>query len=214
MFDQVTLEMSLKPFMKTDSDYIRQVVETVFDQWRPLIKGRRVISVMLWTADGSELLDYAGNLEDEFEWCKFIGGASNPPATREDIKAGTYIHHRRYLYIDEPPVMTYGILKQIVATIKEVGKRRYPDAEVRVGETLDIGPEFAVSDFKYTRHPEVTTLKAQCDGKGFLDCSKTLKGDDRPYAAYPKGIPDGTPFGTFLGKQAQFFLTDMGFDFL
>jgi len=214
MFDQVTLEMSLKPFMKTDSDYIRQVVETVFDQWRPLIKGRRVISVMLWTADGSELLDYAGNLEDEFEWCKFIGGASNPPATREDIKAGTYIHHRRYLYIDEPPVMTYGILKQIVATIKEVGKRRYPDAEVRVGETLDIGPEFAVSDFKYTRHPEVTTLKAQCDGKGFLDCSKTLKGDDRPYAAYPKGIPDGTPFGTFLGKQAQIFLTDMGFDFL
>lgn len=214
MYDQITLEMSLKPFMKTDSAYIRQVVETVFDQWRPLIKGRRVISVMLWTADGSELLDYAGNLEDEFEWCKFIGGASNPLATEEDIKAGTYIHHRRYPYIDDPPVMTYGILKEIVDTIKAVGKALYPQAEIRVGETLDIGPEFAVSDFKYTRHPEVTTLKAQCDGKGFLDCSQALKGDDRAYAAYPEGIPDGTPFGTFMGKQAQIFLTDMGFDFL
>lgn len=214
MFNKITLEMSLKPFMKTDSDYIRQVIETVYDQWRPLIKDREVISIMLWTADGSELLDYAGKPEDSFEWCKFIGGASNPLATEEDVKAGTYIHHRRYLYIDEPPVMTYGILQEIVATIKEVGKRLYPNATILVGETLDIGPEFAVSDFKYTRHPEVTTLKAQCDGKGFLDCSKTLKGDDRPYAAYPNGIPDGTPFGTFLGKQAQIFLTDMGFDFL
>lgn len=214
MFRQITLEMSLKPFMKTDSDYIRRVVETVYDQWRPLIKDREVVSIMLWTADGSELLDYAGKLEDEFEWCKFIGGASNPLATEADIKAGTYIHHRRYLYIDNPPVMTYGILKEIVSTFKEVGKRLYPNATIRVGETLDIGPEFAVSDFKYTRHPEVTTLKAQCDGKGFLDCSQNLKGDDRPYAAYPNGIPDGTPFGTFLGKQAQIFLTDLGFDFL
>jgi len=214
MFRKVTLEMSLKPFKQTDSAYIQQVVEKVFEQWRPLIKGREVISIMLWTADGSELLDYAGKLTDEFEWCKFIGGASNPLATPEDVKAGTYIHHRRYYYIDNPPKMTYVILKEIIATIKQVGKRLYPQATIRVGETVDIGPEFAVSDFKYKRHLEVTTLRTQVDGRGFLDCSATLSGDDRPYAAYPKGIPDGTPFGTFLGKQAQIFLTDLGFDFL
>ena len=214
MYRKITLEMSLKPFQKTDSAYIQQVVEKVYAQWRPLIKDREVISVVLWTADGSELLDYAGKPEDAFEWCKFIGGASNPLATEEDVKAGTYIHHRRYLYIDNPPEMTYGILREIIATIKSVGKRLYPNAVIQVGETLDIGPEFAISDFKYKRHPEVTTLEAQCDGKGFLDCSRTLKGDTRAYAAYPNGIPDGTPFGTFLGKQAQIFLTDMGFDFL
>ena len=214
MYRKVTLEVSLKPFQQTDSAYIQQVVEKIYDQWHPLIKGRQVISIMLWTADGSELLDYAGDLQDEFEWCKFIGGASNPLATEEDMKAGTYIHHRRYLYIDNPPVMTYAILRQIIATFKAEGKRRYPDATIRVGETLDIGPEFAISDFKYNRHLEVTTKKAQCDGKGFLDCSQNLKGDNHPYAAYPEGIPDGTPFGTFLGKQAQIFLTDMGFDFL
>ena len=214
MYRRVTLEVSLKPFKQTDSAYIRQVAEQIFEQWKSLLEGREVISIMLWTADGSELLDYAGNLTDEFEWCKFVGGASNPLGTEEDIKAGTYIHHRRYLYIDNPPVMTYGILKEIISTLKEVGKRRYPNATIRVGETMDIGPEFAVSDFKYNRHVEVTTKKAQCDGKGFLDSSSVLNGDDRPYAAYPNGIPNGTPFGTFLGKQAQVFLTDMGFDFL
>lgn len=214
MFHNVTLEASLKPFKQTDSEYIRQVVEKIYDQWRPLIKNRAQISIMLWTADGSELLDYAGNLDDEFQWCMFVGGASNPLATEEDVKAGTYIHHRRYPYMENPPKMTYRILKEIIATFKAVGKALYPDTVIRVGETLDIGPEFAVSDFKYNRHTEVTTLKAQCDGKGFLDCSSVLKGDTRPYAAYPQGIPDGTPFGTFLGKQAQIFLTDLGFDYL
>lgn len=214
MFRNVTLEVSLKPFKQTDSAYIQQVVEKIYDQWRPLIKNREQISIMLWTADGSELLDYAGNLEDEFQWCMFVGGASNPLATEEDVKKGTYIHHRRYPYIDNPPKMTYRILKEIITAFKTTGKQLYPNATIRVGETLDIGPEFAVSDFKYNRHPEVTTAKAQCDGKGFLDCSSVLNGDTRPYAAYPMGIPNGTPFGTFLGKQAQIFLRDLGFDYL
>ena len=55
--------------------------------------------------------------------------------------------------MENPPVMTYGILKKIVSCIKEEGKKAFPDTEIRVGETFDIGPEFAISDFKYTVPP-------------------------------------------------------------
>ena len=58
MFTTVNLEMSIKPFKKTDTEYIRKVCSKIFHQWYPLLKNRKVISVMLWVADGSEILDY------------------------------------------------------------------------------------------------------------------------------------------------------------
>ena len=64
----LTLEMSLKPFKKTDPDDIRTVCEGALEQWSPLAKGFSEISVMLWAADGSELLDYKGNPDEAFEW--------------------------------------------------------------------------------------------------------------------------------------------------
>ena len=73
MFNTINLEMSLKPFKRTDDEYIRGVCREVFEQWRPLLKNRETVSVMLWTADGSEILDYAGNPDDEFEWCCYNG---------------------------------------------------------------------------------------------------------------------------------------------
>lgn len=51
--------------------------------------------------------------------------------------------------------MTYGILKNIVSILKEEGHSAFPDAKIRVGETFDIGPEFAISDFRYNRHKEI-----------------------------------------------------------
>ena len=56
---------------------------------------------------------------------------------------------------------------------------------------------FAVSDFKYRRHLEITS-GTRLDGFGFIDSTALLNADDRRYAAYPDGIPDKTPFGTFL----------------
>ena len=88
MFQDITLEMSLKPFKRTDGEWIRKVCSTVFEQWRPLLKGRRTVSVMLWVADGSELLDYAGNADDPFEWCRFVGTANLPDRKPEEPRAG------------------------------------------------------------------------------------------------------------------------------
>lgn len=211
MFRSVTLEISLKPFKQTDPEYIRSVCRQIFEQWRPLLKNRANISVMMWTADGSEILDYTGRMDQSFEWCCYLGTANLPDLG--DLPDDTSLHERRQLYMENPPVMTYGILKTIVAMLKEEGKRQFPDAEILVGETFDIGPEFAISDFKYHRHPEVCDGTG-CDKLGFVDATALLHGDDYPYAAYPDGVPEGTPMGTLLGKQARVFLADMGFDYL
>ena len=213
MFNGVTLEMSLKPFKKTDKEYIRNVCANVFEQWRPLIKGRKTISVMLWVGDGSELLDYAGRLEDTFEWARFVGTA-NLPYLEDNAPRETSLHERKQDYMPDAPVMTYAILKEIVSCFKEEGKKAFPDSEIRVGETFDIGPEFAISDFRYNRHRECITTSSGCDGYGFVDVWSVLHGDSRTYAAYPSGIPEGTPFATFFGKQSSVFLPDMGFDYL
>lgn len=212
MFKNVTLEVSLKPFKKTDEEYIRSVCRQIFDQWRPLLKNRETVSVMLWCGDGSEILDYAGNLDDKFEWDRFLGTANNKSLADDEPKH-TSLHVRKQDYIKDAPVMTYGILKSIVTILKEEGRRAYPDAEIRVGETFDIGPEFAISDFKYKRHNEICT-GTKLDKFGFVDATATLNADDRAYAAYPYGIPEGLSFGRFLGAQSREFLRDMGFDFL
>lgn len=212
MFKSVTLEMSLKPFKKVDDESIQKVCAQVFDQWRPLLKGREVISIMLWTADGSEILDYTGDIDREFEWCYFVGTA-NKPLLEEGMPRETSLFQYKQYYIDNPPKMTYRILQKIVETLKAEGKKQFPQATIRVGETFDIGPEFAISVFKYHRHPEA------CNGNGtanlgFVDATALLNGDDYPYAAYPDGLPDKTPMGTLLGAQCNIFLADMGFDYL
>ncbi len=212
MFETVNLEVSLKPFKKTDSEYIRAVCTQIFEQWRPLLKGRRSISIMLWASDGSEILDYAGNLDDEFEWARYVGTA-NQPYLEDGEPLETSLHSKKQDYMKDAPVMTYRILKEIIDTLKEEGKRAFPDSEIRVGETFDIGPEFAISDFKYNRHLEIASGHT-IEKFGFVDATARLKGDTRKYAAYPDGIPDGTPFGTFLGKQTGAFFRDVGFDYL
>lgn len=211
MFKNVTLEISLKPFKQTSDEYIKSVCRNVFEQWKPLIKNRETISVMMWSADGSELLDYTGELDKEFEWCCYLGNANVP--LLEDMPQETTIHVRKQLYTENPPKMTYRILKNIVETFKSEGKRIFPDSEIKVGTTFDIGGEFAVSDFKYNRHKEVCRGSG-CQGVGFIDATAVLKGDAYPYAAFPDGIPDKTPMGTFLGAQAREFMADMGFEFI
>ena len=98
MFKNITLEVSLKPFKKTDDEYIKKVCADIFRKWYPLLKNRSKISVMMWTADGSELLDYAGNLEDTFEWCCFIGNANKPLADKND-DLGMSPHTKKRYYI-------------------------------------------------------------------------------------------------------------------
>ncbi len=214
MLKQITLEASLKPFKQVDQPYIEAVCRRIYEQWKPMLKDIPVIKLMLWSADGSELLDYRGREEDSFEWCSYIGGANPRENVNPEIDPqGIGLHTRGYLYMAQPPVMTYGVLKRIVAAWKQLGKEYFPDKTILVGTTFDPGPEFAVSSFKYDRHNEVCLGNDM--GKATMVCAYArLNGDDYPYAAFPNGIPDGLPFGTFLGKQAKVFMDDMGFDYI
>ena len=211
----ITLEMSLKPFKKTTDEYIKDVCVSFFNQWHSLLKYAETISVMFWTADGSEILEYNKDPDATFEWCRFVGGANPQPVPSPiyvDPK-GLRLHARNYEYMDNPPQMTYGILKKIISTVKETGSEMFPGKEIRVGETFDVGPEFAKSEFKYKKHPEICTGYAM--GSKCMVCSyKKLHKDENSYAGFPNGIEEGTPFGTFLGRQCQHFLTDMGFDYI
>ena len=214
MYKSVTLEISLKPFKETGDEYITCVCSGVFEQWKPLIKDAEIVKIMMWSSDGSELLDYRGRIDDEFEWAYMVGGANPTENRRTDLDPdGIALHSRNYLYIENPPKMTYAILKKIVSEFKKAGAEALPGKQILVGTTIDVGPEFAKSDFKYNRHNEI--CKGNAMGHASMVCAyECLNGDDVSYAAYPDGIPDGTPFGTFFGKQANVFMKDIGFDYI
>lgn len=210
-FQNIVLEMSLKPFKKNNPAYIRKVAEEVFTQWAALLRHTDTVSVMLWTSDGSEILDYKGNLAQPLEWARYMGN----PNTNYEVGSGPAnlsLHERALLYMERPPVFTYGDLKTIVRILKETGKQ-VTGKPVLVGETFDPGPEFAKSEFKYTRHPEILGGNAM-GHKSFVNCYSVLNADSEGYDGFPDGIPDQTPFGTFFGRQCQHFLPDIGFDYI
>lgn len=204
----VTLEMSLKPFFSVDEETIRAVCRRMFIQWKPLADVSETVSVLLWSADGSEILEYDGNPDTRFEWAYFIGGANR--CTDWDRQAdpdGRGLHTVCYPYRERPPVMTYGILGRIIRLLREEGNAVL-EKPVRIGATFDPGPEFALSDFKYRRHREICAGESM-GRKSMVCCYARLHAEQRPYAGFPEGIPEGLPFGTFFGRQAQLFLQDL-----
>ncbi len=211
MVQRIVLEMSPKPLMARSAEGVRRVCSEAFRQWAPLLRHADVVAVMLWTADGSEILDYRGQSDDRIEWARYIGHPNPREAIPRDREKKA-LQSGAYLYRENPPAMTYGDLALMVQTLKQVG-REITGKPVEVGATFDPGGEFARSLFKYDRHNEVCLGSTM--GKGsFLCCYATLNADQRSYAGFPKGIPQGTPFGKFFGRQSQHFLHDMGFDYL
>jgi hypothetical protein len=210
-FNTVTLETSLKPFKKNDKAYIKSVAKEMFTQWASLLRHADTVAIMLWTSDGSEILDYKGKGTQSLEWAKYMGN----PNTKNAVGSGPKtlsLHERAYLYIENPPDFTYNDLRFIIKTLKETGAR-ITGKPIKVGSTFDPGPEFAKSDFKYKKHPE-TLLGNAMGTKSFVNCYSVLNAEKESYAGFPKGIPANTPFGTFFGRQSRHFLKDMGFDYL
>ncbi len=211
-FQRVTLEMSLKPFRRIDDTALRMVCRRIFRQWDALLRRADAVAIMLWTADGSEILDYRGRMTDEIAWARYIGIANPPKNLPGDDPTRKGLHADPYLYMANPPKVTYGDLRRIVAALKEVGGQ-VTGKPVTVGATFDPGPEFANSEFKYVRHPEIS--KGDTMGAGtWVSCTARLNADREAYAGFPNGIPQSTSLGTFLGRQSHHFLRDLGFDYL
>lgn len=222
-FQRVTLEMSLKPFYDPSDQHRDVVLKRMFQQWYPLCIDADRVAIQLWVGDGSEILEYRGNLEDPFEWACYQGKANDfnlgsgeskeaesqhPPGDPE----GRGLHSRAYLYRSNPPTFTYAWLKSLVHAIKEIGNEIL-GKPIEVGDTFDSTGEFCFSHFKYKRHREICLGGALYENT-FVGCAARLKADPLPYAAFSNGIPEGTPLGTFLGKQIKTLHHDIGFDFI
>lgn len=211
---RVGLEMSLKPFRNTSDGEIDRVCRMLFRQWAPLLRYARSAAVMFWTADGSEILEYAGVLDETFQWCNWIG-MGHPRKREDEISTeqewyNLHVRHFPYEGKGTSRDMTYGDLKKIVAAVRRIGEEM-TGLPIAVIETFDPGPEFAVSDFKFNRHREISD-KGEVMGGQWVDCAAVLHAENRRYAAYPDGIPEGTSFGEFLGRQIMALKRDIGFD--
>ncbi len=203
----ITLELSGKAFRNSSAEEICRVGNVMFHQWQELWLEAEQISILLWISDGSEILDFSGDLQQTFEWGCWFGEAnqqpSTCPATREE--ASIYRMPRRHAGDTAPRSYTW--LREVVGTLREIGTQ-ITGKTIRIGTAYDGGPEFAVSDFKYKRHPESLAPNR------FTYCNSRLHADQRRYAAYPDGIPEGTSFGEFLGRQFRCFADAVGVEYL
>lgn len=213
---RVCFELSLKPFGYDKSPAgCEAVARELFTKWNPLLRFASGCAVLLWTSDGSEILEYTGKMEDEFDWCRYIGiGNWDRSYDHTQPKPDNYysLHRFPILYTENPPKMTYGDLKNIIDALKKIG-HEMTGFDVEVGETFDPGPEFAYSYFKYERHPEISTGSIM-GAKKWVHCASRLHAEDKAYAAYPAGIPEGTHLGEFLGRQFMAMKRDLGFDYI
>ncbi len=230
-FRDVQLEMSLKPFYDTTPETRDAVITEIFYQWHALTRHAESISIMFWIGDGSEILEYDGDMAREFEWGRYHGSANPhkwklPNKKKEDDSDRAAIgvnieardpekkglHSRSYIYRENPARFSYNWLRDTVAAFKKIGQQ-ITGKKILVGETFDIGPEFAVSRFKYDWHREILCQGGLFAGQ-FITCEAVLEPDSRKYAGFPSGIPAGTTMGRFLGRQTRHLLEDCGFDFL
>ena len=203
----VTLELSSKPFRDESEETMYTVCGKMFSQWKLLTDSADRVSVLLWIADGSEILEYSGNMDQTFEWAYWLGAANRPCPKNPTYRDLRSPHHCNATYIDSPKPRSYAWLKRLIEVIRVVGEKAVGKT-IRIGATFDNGPEFAISDFKYRRHREILAKN------DFVFCDAVLHADNEHYAAYPDGIPEGTSLGTFLGKQFHEFSRDLGYDYI
>ncbi|MDD3035528.1 MAG: hypothetical protein PHO93_01280 [Candidatus Saccharimonadaceae bacterium] len=212
---EFTLEMSLKPFLRKSAENYESVAMELFRQWQPVTDRAEQLSVLLWTADGSEILEFNNNLDKTFDWGRYIGCINNKQ-TAQQKKDDPDCRHALAtgkLFEEDTQEISYRTLKDIVATIKHVGKQ-YFGREISICNAFDPGPEFAVSLFKYKKHPEICMGGFVENNRDVVSCYSRLHADNETYAAFPDGIPEGTSFGCFLGRQSKAFLSAMNMDFL
>ncbi len=211
---RLTLELGLKAFKKLDDKSIEETCHRVLDNWRALIEDAQSVDLLLWIGDGDEVFNWRGRMEDQITWNDTIGFNCQ--------KYGAYPHSRHYQawpprpYMQNPPKVTYNHIKTIIAALKSTCQAMY-GKPLLVGETIDAGPEFVESQFKFERHPELLKggPKSQLPySLAFLCCYARMKADGYPYATFPDGLPEGTPFGTFLGRQFKSMADAVGFDWL
>lgn len=112
---------------------------------------------------------------------------------------------------------TYRQIAGVVSAIREAARRRLGRDDFRVGLLL-LGWTsiyYAHTPVWFRKHPEsfrwgrTSHLDPACQ---FLDWASRLRPDSARYAAFPEGIPGGTPLPDFFAAQWARLSADTGFD--
>ena len=201
LFRRGVLEFGPKVLFQKDDAYLDGLFTELFRSYRQLLKHCDAVSLLCWLGDGTDLMQYDGNPDTPIAWARWQGFAhptGNPPRLP-------------VLYTDHPIELTYGDVRRVIAA----ARRACADI---LGKPLsfilpfDPGSEFTEAPFRYERHPEI--LLRSTDGATIrcIDAIGRFHADSTHYAGYPDGIPEGTPFGEFLGRQARHYFADLGAD--
>ena len=212
---RVTLEVSLKPFLDLSDAGVEATCRQLWRNWRRLAARAEALAVLLWVGTGDEVLAWSGREDDVVPTTQTIGFNNMEYDGAYDPDNEHYQVNRAQPYHPDPPTVRYGDLKRIIAALRRTGEAA-TGLRPEIGATIDPGPEFAPSPWRYERHREV--LQTKLDGlpypMWFITHQATLEADDAVYAGFPGGLPAGTGFGTFLGRQFEAARRQLGFDFL
>ena len=186
-FKTVTLETSPKPFMDLSEVGIRNTCLHLAEVWRRLIDRADCIQVMWWVSDGNEVYEWHGDWDEELIWASYIGFCNFDTPGMFDQNNRHYRINKAVPYRDEIQTLTFGKLKQIFDTLRDVLTTTF-NKPVRFGATGDPGPEFAPCRFKIHKHPEVLTPNHHEKAPAmmhFMTHQAMMEPDDVTYAAFP-----------------------------
>ncbi|MFP4057723.1 MAG: hypothetical protein ACLF0G_12725 [Candidatus Brocadiia bacterium] len=213
---RLVLETSLKPFRSAEPQAVRRTCHRLLGNWERLIAHAEELCILLWVGDGSEILEWRGDWEQPIVWAQWIGFCNLDVPGVYPPQNPHYAANKAQPTTEEPPTIRFRDLRAIIHQLRAAARERL-GREILVGATVDPGPEFVHSRFKYHEHREVLVpgvRERMPSMVEFLTHQAALHADSRPYAAFPEGIAEGTPFGTFLGKQFAAAATALGFDYL
>jgi hypothetical protein len=195
------------PKAVADFNQPRPSVERLVAYYRPLIE-RAGRWIWIWaTGNADHALSYPGpeGHDRTVPWARYSGYSkefrqrnAEGECVAENFCAGPF-------WIIREDTLSYRQIGAMVSQLREATRAFCP--EVKVIEYVDPGPEFCESPFKDEWHPEILTGWA-----GAIDVRAALRPDQRSYAAWPQGIPDGLPVRDFVAGQCRAYCDGLGFD--
>ena len=131
---------------------------------------------------GEVVLGMFLTVEEELEWSRYIGFCNVDTDTAFPDYVRHYQVNKAVPFIENPPVILFKDLKNIITQLKAVGTEM-TGKKIVVGATLDPGPEFANSPFKFKEHPEVLApgRDKQPEHMHFMTHQGVQNEDDRVY---------------------------------
>ena len=200
-FRRGTLEFGPKILFRKDDAFLDGLFTELFRSYRQLLKHCDAVSLLFWLGDGTDILQYDGTPDQPIAWARWQGFAhpcGDPP--RQPV-----------LYTDDPVALTVGDIRRVIAAARRA-------CEAVLGKPLafilpfDPGSEFTEAPFRYERHPEILMRTSDGAPVRCIDAIGRLHADPARFAGYPDGIPEGTSFGEFLGRQTRAYFADIGAD--